>query len=221
MLSNARRTEERTRNLVGSNVASQVALDDATAALDTAEADLAGADAQIASAQANVAVLEAQRAETASETRGLQLAVDQAERDLQLTLLRAPFEGVVTNLSAELGDLVAPGARLAAIVPPDALYIEANYKETQLGEIALGAPVRIAFDALPGSEFAGTVTSIAPATGSMFSLLPAENATGNFTKVVQRVPVRIDLPQEALDTGAMRAGLSAVVEIDSRSAPAE
>ncbi len=213
---NAELNAERARDLAGRKVVAQAQLDDATAELDAARANLAGADAQIQSAKANVAVLRAQRAETAGQQDELRLAVTQAERDLDLTVLRAPIDGVVTHLVPELGDLVSAGQRLAAIVPTDGLYIEANYKETQLAEIAPGATARITVDALPGRVFEGTVTSTAPATGSQFSLLPADNATGNFTKVVQRVPVRIALPDGA---DGLRAGLSVVVEIDERTAP--
>lgn len=134
-------------------------------------------------------------------------------------MLRAPADGTVANLAIEQGDLVQPGARLAALVPEDRLYIEANYKETQMPGVAPGATVHVTFDALPDLEFEGRVASAAPATGSVFSLLPADNATGNFTKVVQRVPVRIELPEEALATGQLRAGLSAVVAVDRRTAP--
>jgi membrane fusion protein (multidrug efflux system) len=112
---------------------------------------------------------------------------------------------------------VTAGARLAALVPLESLYIKANFKETQMAGIAVGATVGITIDALPDATFEGTVESIAPATGSVFSLLPADNATGNFTKVVQRVPVRIAIPQEALDAGGLRAGLSVKVEVDSRT----
>lgn len=213
---NAELSPERARDLAGRKVVAQAQLDDATAELDAAQANLAGADAQIQSAKANVAVLRAQRAETAGQQDELRLAVAQAERDLDLTVLRAPIDGVVTHLVPELGDLVSAGQRLAAIVPTDGLYIEANYKETQLADIAPGATARITVDALPGRVFEGKVTSTAPATGSQFSLLPADNATGNFTKIVQRVPVRIALPDDAED---LRAGLSVVVEIDERTAP--
>jgi membrane fusion protein (multidrug efflux system) len=148
----------------------------------------------------------------------LALAVDQAGRNLDLTVLRAPSDGTIANMTLEVGDLVAPGARLAALVPQDSLYIQANFKETQTGKIAIGAPVGITFDALPDKVFEGRVLSLAPATGSVFSLLPPDNATGNFTKIVQRVPVRISIPAAALDSGHLRAGLSAVVEVDRRGA---
>lgn len=217
VLRNADRSAVRLRDLVAAKAAPQARLDDAEAALDQARAALAGAEAQIASAEASVAVLQAQHAEAASQMQALKLGVDQARRNLDLTILRAPYAGVIANLGIEPGDLVSPGQRLAAVVPVDRLYVEANYKETQLAGIAPGAAVQIRLDALPGQVFKGYVSSIAPATGALFSVLPPQNATGNFTKIVQRVPVRISLPAEALASGALHAGLSAVVEVDSRT----
>ncbi|WP_417718981.1 HlyD family secretion protein [Salipiger sp.] len=205
---------ERARDLAARNVTSQANLDSANEALDTARANKAAAEAAIAGAEAQVEVLKAQRAETESGRRDLQLDIDQAQRDLDLTILRAPFDGTVANVAIEEGELVSPGARLAAVVPDHGLYVEANFKETQLGEIRPGELARVSIDAMDGHEVEGRVVSIAPATGSQFSLLPADNATGNFTKIVQRVPVRIELPA---GTPGLRAGLSVVVEIDSRT----
>lgn len=216
-LHNAKLADDRARSLVTSNAVTQAQVDNADAALAQATADLAGAEAQIASAEANVMVMQAEYQESQSGMQALELAVQQAQRDLDLTQLRAPYAGTITHLTPQRGDLVSAGQILGAIVPTDQLYIEANYKETQLDGIHLGATATITVDGMPGKTFVGTVTSISPATGSMFSLLPAQNATGNFTKVVQRVPVRISLPAEVLASGQMRAGLSVVVEIDSRT----
>ena len=218
-LRNAQANAERTRSLAGQGTVAQSQLDDAEETLDTATAGLAQAQAAIASTEAQVDVLTAQRAEAEGQKHELELAVAQAQRNLDLTVLRAPADGTVANLALEQGDLVQPGARLAALVPDDGLYIEANYKETQMASVAPGATVHLSFDALPGQEFEGTVASTSPATGAVFSLLPADNATGNFTKVVQRVPVRIEIPEAALETGALRAGLSATVAVDRRTAP--
>jgi membrane fusion protein (multidrug efflux system) len=134
-------------------------------------------------------------------------------------VLRAPYDGVVGNLAVQTGDLVSAGARLAALVPTKALYVDANFKETQLARLVPGETVTIRVDAMDGPPITGTVESLAPASGSVFSLLPAENATGNFTKVVQRVPVRIALPADVLASGTLKAGLSVVVEADTRTAP--
>jgi membrane fusion protein (multidrug efflux system) len=217
---NAARAQDRAEQLLKTHVGTQAQLDDAQTALDQAKAALAGADAQIAAAQANIGVLEAQRAEQASTLASLQLTRDKAQRDLSFTVLKAPYDGVVGNRSVEQGDLVSPGQKLAVVVPMDKLYIVGNFKETQLGRLVPGEKVRITVDAIDGQTFEGTVSSLAPASGAVFSLLPPENATGNFTKVVQRVPVRIDVPADVLKTGKLRAGLSVVVAADSRTAPA-
>ncbi|TGS11198.1 HlyD family secretion protein [Mesorhizobium sp. M2E.F.Ca.ET.209.01.1.1] len=217
---NAARAQDRAAQLLKTRVGSQAQLDDAQTALDQAKAALVGADAQIAAAQANIGVLEAQRAEQASTLASLQLTRDKAQRDLSFTVLKAPYDGVVGNRSVEQGDLVSPGQKLAVVVPMDKLYIVGNFKETQLGRMMPGEKVRITVDAIDGQSFEGTVSSLAPASGAVFSLLPPENATGNFTKVVQRVPVRIDVPADVLKTGKLRAGLSVVVAVDSRTAPA-
>lgn len=216
---NAARAQQRAAQLLKTHVGTQAQLDDAQTALDQAKAALVGADARIAAAQANIGVLQAQRAETASTLASLQLSRDKAARDLSFTVLRAPYDGVVGNRSVEQGDLISPGQKLAVIVPTDKLYIVANFKETQLARLVPGEKVRISVDAIDGEDFEGTVSSLAPASGAVFSLLPPENATGNFTKVVQRVPVRIDVPADVLKTGKLRAGLSVVVAVDSRTAP--
>ncbi|TIQ27429.1 MAG: HlyD family secretion protein [Mesorhizobium sp.] len=217
---NAARAQDRAAQLLKTHVGTQAQLDDAQTALDQAKAALAGADAQITAAQANIGVLEAQRAEQASTLASLQLTRDKAQRDLSFTVLKAPYDGVVGNRSVEQGDLVSPGQKLAVVVPMDKLYIVGNFKETQLGRLVPGEKVRITVDAIDGQTFEGTVSSLAPASGAVFSLLPPENATGNFTKVVQRVPVRIDVPADVLKTGKLRAGLSVIVAADSRTAPA-
>jgi membrane fusion protein (multidrug efflux system) len=216
---NAARAQQRAAQLLKTHVGTQAQLDDAQTALDQAKAALVGADARIAAAQANIGVLQAQRAETASTLASLQLSRDKAARDLSFTVLRAPYDGVVGNRSVEQGDLISPGQKLAVIVPTDKLYIVANFKETQLARLVPGEKVRISVDAIDGEDFEGSVSSLAPASGAVFSLLPPENATGNFTKVVQRVPVRIDVPADVLKTGKLRAGLSVVVAVDSRTAP--
>lgn len=215
---NAALAEQRAASLAQQAVGSQSTLDAANAALDQANAQVAAGDAQIASAKANIAVLRGQRAEAEGQLKTLQVALDKANRDLSFTVLRAPYDGVVGNLAVQTGDLVSAGSRLAALVPTNALYVDANFKETQLGALKPGEQVTIHVDALK-DPITGTVSSIAPASGSVFSLLPPENATGNFTKVVQRVPVRITLPQDVLDSGVLQAGLSVTVDADTRTAP--
>ncbi|MDN5927699.1 MAG: HlyD family secretion protein [Hyphomicrobiales bacterium] len=216
---NAGRTRDRAQKLVASKVGTQAQLDDAQTAVEQADANLAGADAQIAAANANIGVLKAQYEEAKSSVRSLELARDKAMRDLSFTVLRAPYDGVVGNLSVKEGDLVSPGQKLGVVVPLNKLYITANFKETQLARMEPGEKVHVSVDAMDGGGFDGTLSSLAPASGALFSLLPPENATGNFTKVVQRVPVRIDIPADVLAKGKLRAGLSVVVDVDSRTAP--
>ncbi|AZV18691.1 MULTISPECIES: HlyD family secretion protein [unclassified Mesorhizobium] len=216
---NAAKVAARASQLLKTHVGTQAQLDDAQTAVQQADAALVGADATIAAAQANIGVLQAQRAESASTLASLQLSHDKALRDLSFTVLKAPYDGIVGNRSVEQGDLVSPGQKLAVIVPMDKLYIVANFKETQLARLVPGEKVKISVDATDGQDFEGTVSSLAPASGAVFSLLPPENATGNFTKVVQRVPVRIDVPADVLKSGKLRAGLSVIVAVDSRTAP--
>jgi membrane fusion protein, multidrug efflux system len=216
-LENAKLTMDRAEKLRESSTAPQATLDDASAAYDQAVAGLAGADAKIAAANANIAVYEAQYAEAESSVKTLELQKEKAERDLSFTVLRAPSDGVVGNVSTEVGNLVSPGQSLGSLVPLADVYIEANFKETDLSRIGIGSKVNIKIDAVGTKEYEGTVTSLSPATGSVFSLLPPENATGNFTKVVQRLPVRVAIGEELLKTGKLHAGLSADVSVDSRT----
>lgn len=218
-LRGAQITEKRASELAAKSVGTAADLDSATVSLDQARANLVAGQAAVASAEANLGLLRAQREEALNTVRVQDLAIAKAARDLEFTVLRAPYDGVVGNLSVQTGDLVSSGKRLAALVPTDQLYIEANFKETQIAHLVPGSKVSIHVDAYGEQPLEGTVTSIAPASGSVFSMLPAENATGNFTKVVQRVPVRIALPKDALAEGHLRAGLSVVVDVDTRTAP--
>lgn len=212
-------TANRASDLASKSVGTTADLDNAKVSLDQARANLVAGQAAVSSAKANLALLKAQREEALSTVRLQQLAIDKAKRDLDFTVLKAPYDGVIGNLAVQAGDLVSAGKRLAALVPTSELYIEANFKETQIADLVPGSKVSIHVDAYGDQPLEGTVTSIAPASGAIFSMLPAENATGNFTKVVQRVPVRIALPEDALAGGHLRAGLSVIVDVDTRTAP--
>nr|WP_250809912.1 HlyD family secretion protein [Neorhizobium tomejilense] len=212
-------TQKRATSLQASAVGTAAALDNAEIALEQARANLVAGQAAVASAQANIGLLRAQRDEAVNTIHTQELARDQAQRDLNFTVLKAPYDGVIGNLSVQTGDLVSTGKRLASLVPLTELYIEANFKETQLGNLQPGSQVRVHVDAYEDHNITGTVVSIAPASGAVFSMLPPENATGNFTKVVQRVPVRISIPKEDLERQRLRAGLSVVVDVDTRTAP--
>ncbi len=214
---------DRSYKLAQTNYGSQQRLEQATADRDRTAAALGGARASAASvaaalegARANLDVLKAQRDEATRQRNELMTALFKAKRDLSFTRVIAPFDGTVGNKAAEVGNLVQPGTRLLALVPVNASYVDANFKETQLGDIKPGQPVDVSIDALGGRTISGVVSSISPASGSEFSLLPPDNATGNFTKVVQRVAVRITFPEEVLKTVPLRPGLSVVATVHTR-----
>ena len=139
-----------------------------------------------------------------------------AERNLSFTRVAAPFDGTIGNVAAHVGDFVQPGTRMMALVPVNASYVDANFKETQLGDIKPGQKVDVAIDALDGRVIQGVVSSISPASGAQFSLLPPDNATGNFTKVVQRIAVRVTFPEDVLKDVTLRPGLSVVATVHTR-----
>ena len=141
-----------------------------------------------------------------------------AQLNLSYTELRAPIDGTVGNRSARAGAYATIGAQLIALVPARGLWVDANFKESQLARLGPGLPATVVADVLPGEVFRGHVASLAPATGAVFSVLPAENATGNFTKIVQRVPVRIRLDADAATLGRLRPGLSVTASVDERGA---
>lgn len=171
-----------------------------------------------AAAQRQLEVIDTQRQQTEAALNEAIASVDLAKLNLGYTELRAPIAGVVGNRSARTGAYAAVGTQLISIVPAQGLWIDANFKESQLARMRPGLPVSVKADVLPGHTFAGHVASLAPATGAEFSVLPAENATGNFTKIVQRVPVRIVLDGDGSSLGRLRPGLSVSVDVDERAA---
>jgi membrane fusion protein (multidrug efflux system) len=209
---------DRANSLAAKSYGSQATLDAATAARDRARAALASANAGVTAAQANVEVLKAQRVEAARQADELKVVEEKAARDLSFTRIAAPIDGLVANTNMQLGDLVSAGKRLMSIVPLDQVYVDANFKETQVGPLKIGDKAVITVDAMPDAVFQGTVSGIAGGTGSVFTLLPPDNATGNFTKIVQRVPVRIALNRESAAKHVLRPGMSVVVKIDPRPA---
>jgi membrane fusion protein (multidrug efflux system) len=214
---NAMAEYKRINSLAGNGFATTSALDSVRTARDQAEQAVVAANAALAAAKANVGVVTAQKTEAERGLDQQKLARDQAKLNLDHTVIRAPFDGVVGNRAAEPGEFVQPGQRLLAVVPVDAVYVDANFKETQLADIRPGETAAIGVDAYPNLKIQGTVASIAPASGSQFSLLPPDNATGNFTKIVQRVTVRIALPEDVVAKGLIRPGMSVVADIDTRT----
>jgi membrane fusion protein (multidrug efflux system) len=189
-----------------------------------ADAEFKEALANDRKAQATVEAARRAIEVIAAQQRQAQAALAQAiaERDLarlnvEYTQLRAPIDGVVGNRRARVGAYAAGGAQLLAIVPARGLWVDANFKEDQVAGLRAGQAATVVADAAPGRRYHGHVASLAPATGAQFSVLPTENATGNFTKIVQRVPVRIVLDGDDGALGALRPGLSVVATVDARS----
>lgn len=182
----------------------------AKAALDRAEA---GRSLQ----QSQVAVLRANREQAAAMIAQAEAELAVARLDLDNAVVRAPVAGVIGNRSAQLGQYVRPGVQLMVIVPTEAVYVVANFKETQLQGLKPGQRAMIKVDAYPDQVLRAQVDSLAPASGAKFSLLPPDNATGNFTKIVQRVPVKLRLDPSATPLPFLVPGMSALVEIDRRT----
>jgi membrane fusion protein (multidrug efflux system) len=180
----------------------------AKARLDAARENATAAEAQSSAAQANVGGAQ-------SRVNAAQAAVEQVRLQLAYTHIAAPAAGVVAKKSVQVGQLVSPGQALMTVVPLENVWVTANLKETQLKGVDPGDPVEIKVDAYPGLTFQGKVESISPSTGAQFSLLPPENATGNFTKVVQRVPVRVRLSGNN-PPAELRPGMSSKVRIEKR-----
>jgi len=180
-----------------------------------AAGDRAKATADAATRQ--IDVIDTQKRQTEAALAGAVADRETAQLNLSYTELRAPIDGTVGNRSARQGAFATVGAQLISIVPARGLWVDANFKENQLSKMVPGLPATISADVLPGEIFHGHVLSLAPATGAQFSVLPAENATGNFTKIVQRVPVRILLDGDASLLGRLRPGLSVTVDIDERA----
>jgi membrane fusion protein (multidrug efflux system) len=207
---------ERQQSLNSQQFASRQALEQAEANRDQAAAAVQNATAAIDGARGNLDVLKAQQQEAIRTLAELKTAQDKAERDLSFTVIRAPVAGVFSNRAVQTGDYVQTGQRVASLVPLREVYVDANFKETQLARIEPGQPVSISVDALPQHAIEGRVASLSPASGSVFSLLPPDNATGNFTKIVQRLPVRIAVPDDVAAQRLLRPGMSVVVSVNTK-----
>ena len=212
----------RAGDLVNSGWTSRQAAERATADIRKANGAVAAGLAQLSVTRQQVDVLQATLAQAEARRDQARAGLERARIDLDNTVLRAPFAGIAGNRAAQLGQYVRTGQPLIAVAPPpERQWVVANFKETQLTHMRIGQPVRLRPDALPGLVLEGRVESLAPATGALFSLLPPENATGNFTKVVQRVPVRLALaPGQAAGVPLLRPGLSVRAEVDTRADPA-
>ena len=209
---------KRYENLVAFGAVARRDADSFRAAAVTAQsdADHSRAELDVSRNQASVvtakrATLQAASASADAAVARAQSALILAKQDQDHALIRAPIDGVVGDRQAEAGDYVQPGTRLMTIVPMASLYVTANFKETQVGRMLVGQPAVVKVDALPGVQLKGAVDSFAPGSGSQFSLLPFEPGTGNFTKIVQRVPVRIKFEAGQTGVDRLRPGLSATV----------
>ena len=215
----ARLDRRRYAALVSSDYASRQRFETADSDARKAEAALDKARAALVAERDQLAVLQSQKGEEEAKLAQARASLVLARNDLDNTAIRAPFAGVVGNRAARVGQYVKPGTQLAALVPLPHVYVTANFKETQLTRMQPGQPAEIVVDAYPDRTITGTIESFSPASGAQFSLLPPDNATGNFTKIVQRVPVRIALPPDAPLLRLLRPGLSVTVSIDTRRAP--
>lgn len=207
----------RSGTLAGAGWTSRSANETAIADRRKADAMVASALAQRETARETLTVAEAQQGQAEARLMTARAQVRTAENNLSYTVMTAPFDGVVGNRAVQVGQHVMPGQQLIAVTPPAAsLYVIANFKETQLAWMHAGQPVVLSPDIDSKAALHGKVASLAPATGALFSLLPPENATGNFTKVVQRVPVKIVIDrQDAANAAWLRAGLSVTADVDT------
>lgn len=203
----------RMKELVGKQIvsrqqldAAQSAYDQATASLQAVERQARSADAQMSGAQAGAKLANARLA-------AARASLDNARLQLAYTKVPAPLTGVVSRKQVEVGQLVAPGQPLLTVVDGAHTWVTANFKETQLADVRVGQPVSLEVDAYDGCDAEGKVESVGAATGARFALLPPDNSTGNFTKVVQRVPVRIAVTKGCGDGRPLLPGMSVVAHV--------
>ncbi len=201
--------------LVRQGVATQARLDTATAANSAAVATVTRGTAGLKAARTQVATVVAQRASLVAQGVAARAAVQLAELDLEATTVLAPADGLVGSLAVKLGERATPGMRLLSLVS-SAVWVEANFKETQLTHVLVGQVAEVAVDAFPSQPIKAIVESVAPASGAEFALLPPDNATGNFTKIVQRVPVKLTLQVPAELAGKLRSGMSVEATINTK-----
>ncbi|HEY1314628.1 MAG TPA: HlyD family secretion protein [Steroidobacteraceae bacterium] len=208
----------RYRKMAGIGFGSEQQSQQADAEAQERSANLARDRAALASAQAQVRVLQAKLAQAQALRDRSQAAEHRAALELGYTTITAPIDGIVGARSVRLGQYVQAGTQLTALVPLREVYIMANFKETQLTRVRAGEPVRVRVDTFPGIDLNACVDSLAPASGLEFSLLPPDNATGNFTKIVQRIPVKIRFDSSEPLAGRLRPGMSVEASVDTNSA---
>ncbi len=207
----------RLESLLGNRFVSRQRYDVAVADAASRRAAVGQARAALVAARSGVTGAGAERGASVAGGRAASAQLDASRYDLSNTIIRAPQDGVVGNRSARVGQYVRAGQQLMVVVPVDQAYVIANFKETQVTRMRPGQPVSIAADAYPDARISGRIASLSPAAGSRFSILPPENATGNFTKVVQRIPVKIILDRPLPDAVRLVPGLSVRPSIDVRN----
>ena len=203
--------------LLTTDFASRQRYDQAQADARKAVAEADKSRAALTAAQSQMGVLDSQRREEEARLQQARANLQLAQNDLDNTRIRAPISGVAGNRAGQVGQYVKPGTELLSLVPLPRVYVTANFKETQLTRIRPGQRAEVSVDAYPDHPLVGKVESFAPGSGAQFSLLPPDNATGNFTKIVQRVPIRISLPTNGPLGRLLRPGLSVTVTVDTRN----
>ncbi|HWZ36929.1 MAG TPA: HlyD family secretion protein [Bradyrhizobium sp.] len=211
----ARQEQERQQSLEQTDAGTRQRLEQATAAYAKSQADVSASRAVIAAQRHQLEVLQGNKKQRAADVEAAKAALDAAKLKLGYTRIVAPFDGVTSERQVQPGDYVNIGTNLINVVPLPNVYVMANYKETQLTHVKPGQPVEIKVDTFSRDTLHGRVERIAPASGSQFALLPPDNATGNFTKVVQRIPVRIALDKGQPLLDRLLPGMSVVTSIDT------
>ena len=209
----------RLAKLLADGFVSRQRYDVAVAEAASRRAAVAQARATVAAARSGVSGATSERSTAAASSRAAAAEAEAARYELENTVIRAPIDGVVGNRFARVGQYVRPGQQLMAVVPVAQVYVVANFKETQVARMTPGQPVEIAVDAYPDREVRGHVESLSPAAGSRFSILPPENATGNFTKIVQRLPIKITLDRPLPPDMRLFPGMSVEASLDVRKGP--
>jgi membrane fusion protein (multidrug efflux system) len=213
----ARSDAARSQRLITNGAGSQSRAEQSQSLRDQAQAALERDQAGLVAGEKKIPVLQTERDQAAAQRDRAAAAQHQAELNLSYTQIIAPVDGTIGARTIRVGQFVTSGTQLMAVVPLHSVYVVANFKETQLTDVRAGQPVEVKVDSFPDAEIKGHVDSISPASGLEFSLLPPDNATGNFTKIVQRIPVKIVIDDEGM-SGLLRAGMSVEPEIDTKAA---